>query len=432
MNIIQINTIIYIIFWIIFYHKIRRFNFFMVVWTSYTIGALMSYVALETGFYYEATKEQVLRTATFEPFFFVFLFYIIAIIPFWKVDERKIDLVGVNVNNKIYKTFANANLFLYSIVSVFKTYEMIVMQAFISYAEQYEISKGGEGESLGALLYPNPILEHFSALGGTYCSMMAPLMMLYYLAKIAQTRKINFKISYAIVVTLIPVIAVGVVGASRGAIFFAMFQVSFYYLLIRRYISRGAKRKVFGAGLIALALVVGVSISITESREEAGKQRDTVSSIVNYFGQPTLNASYVYYGKVKSHPMGARLFDKREGDKSKALPFQVYWSNVTGVPTHYFKSFYGDLYIEFGTFAALVFLLLYVSLWNRVVLTNYYKPIYLPFLWIYFHMLIYANFDFEKLTFLRNVWFPFLILFCVLLSRLLKKHKMKQLNTALK
>ena len=422
MNIFLFNSIIYIIIWVFFYYKIRRLNLFMIVWSGFTVTSIMGYIALETGFYLEASKEQVLKNASWEPLLFSLICYLIVIAPFWKVDERKIDLRGVNIKNTIYRIFVKFNIIIYSIISIFKIYEMIVMQAFISYAEQYEISKGGEGLSLGSLLYTNSILEHISALGGTYCNTMSPLMMLFFLAKISQSRKLGFGTSISIFVTLIPVVAVGVVGASRGAIFFAMFQITFYYFLVKQYLNKKTKKSIISLAIIVFSLFLGVSVAITESREESGAQNSTVSSIVNYFGQPILNANYVYYGKVKQHPMGARFIDMRSRDENKNLPYQVYWSWTTGVSTHYFKSLYGDIYIEFGTFIGIVFLLIYSWLWNFIILRNYYKPVFFPFLWFYFYMLIYANFDFEKFSFINNVWFPFLILFCVILSKILKKN----------
>ena len=418
MNIFLLNFIIYTILWLYFFLREKRFNFFMIAWSCFTISALMSFLAIVNDYYYYS-KSTVMVNKSILPLACLLLTNLIISLPIRKVDERRIDLRNISFDMPFFKTFVSFNLFFYTIISIMKAYEALAINTVSSYVEIYEMMNDEESTTmLRDILYSAPILRFLSGVGGNYCPTMAPLMIVYYFAKIVKSKRISLKVSYGIIVTLLPVVLQGVTGASRGMIFFSMFQLLFYYLIIKEYLPKKIKRFIC---IAAIGIVVGfaaISYVITDSRMETRANSKTINEdIMIYFGQPMLNVCY-FHDKIKHHPMGARMLDIREKSGENST-FTDYWNYRTGAEMQLFKTYYGDVFIEFGSFAFL-FIILYTLLWNKIVLKNFYKPMFIPFLWFYFHTLIFAVFNFKKISFM-NIWMIMLIWLCFLINKRSKK-----------
>ena len=397
----------------------------MVVWTGYTVSALMSYIALEGDFYYYK-EETVLRTVTWEPLLFVLIFYLIVSIPIWKVDERNIDFSKINFNNSLFKSFVQFNLIFFVVVSALKIYELTVISSMSSFGELYEFYHDDsiQNRNLVAIIYQNRLLQMISGVGGYYCPTMSPLLVVYYISRIARTHKLDSETILGIIIALIPVLISGVIGASRGSIFFSMFLLLFYYMIIRHYINKSTKRIIVGVAVLVVALFVSISYAITDSRvEERGSSYTAGTDIMMYFGQPMINAGF-YYDKIYYHPKGLRWLDRLYGIRSDnpVISYQDYWNNKTGSEVQLFKTLFGDLYLEFGLIGAFVVVMLTTLMWKKIVIQNYRKPIYMPFLWFYFNILIFGIFNYKIDTF-KGLWFPVFVIFCIMLSSKLKKNK---------
>lgn len=423
-----INFVIYLLLWFIFYKHFKRFNLFMVAWSGYTLSALMSFFLFDLGLYYYsldfANKNNVIG-----PLLCVLATNLIIILPFRKVDEKKINFSEFNTEIPFYKMFIKVNLVFFFIVSIMKIYEASYAGIFISYADIYDmIHDDDESTQLRFLLYSSPILITLSGVGGNYCPTMSPLLMIYFINKIVKQNKLSVVNLLCIIVTLTPVVLQGVINASRGNLFFAVFQLLFYYIIVHHYLSKKIRRSIFVGSLLVLFVLFGVSYNITESRVDNRRSTYTAyEDILVYFGQPMLNVCY-FNDKIKKHPNGSRILDIRNdgGDK---LTFKDYWNCKTGSEIQLFKTLYGDLFLEFGFLGAFIFVLFFSILWDRLVIRNYYKPIYIPFLWMYFNILIYGIFNFNYRILLNSfgTWSCLLIVMCVYINNNSKRKKGKNL-----
>ena len=386
----------------------------MIVWSGYTLSALMSCFAVVNNLYYSSI-DFTYQTTCIAPLFFLLTTNLIISLPFRKIDERKIELTRINTDLPIYKAFVYFSLFFFFIISIMKIYEATAIQTVSSYSDVYQMMNDGDStKMLRDLLYTNSFLRTLSGIGGSYCPTMAPLIIIYLFNKVIKKRELKIETVFCFIITLIPVVLHGVTNASRGGIFFEMFQLLFFYMIIRPYLKKKI-RKIFLIGsILVLTLFWGISYAITESRLETRQGSYTAyEEIMIYFGQPMLNVCY-YQDKIKYHPMGKRFLDIREGGENQT--FKDYWNNKTGAQVQIFKTYYGDVYLEFGLVGAFLFVILYTSAWNSVVLKKYRQPLFIPFVWYYFLTLIFGVFDFKNLFNIYSIWLFILILLCIYIS----------------
>ncbi len=421
MNQFLINFIAYLLLWIVFFSRIRRFNLFMIAWTGFTVSSFLSYLSVINNLYYYSL-DFAFDTSSLETLALVLATNLIISLPLWKVDERKIRLLSINTELPFLRYFVIVNIVFFTIVSVLKIYEVSVIGTITSYSEVYQMMNDDESTMmLRDLLYTNYFLRTLSGIGGSYCPTIAPFILLYFLNKIAKHKKLSSKYLFGITVTLIPVLLQGIANASRGMIFFSMFQVLFYYIIIRHYLRTETRKIIMAGGVLIIVLFFGVTYAITESRVADRRSSYTADDDISiYFGQPMLNACY-FQDKIKYHPWGKRLLDIREGSGS-VQKFRDYWNPRTGSAVHLFKTYYGDLYLEFGLIGAFFFMLMYTGSWDIMVIRKYQNPIYVPFLWHYFHTVIFGIFDFYNPTKLMGIWFILLIILCYYLNMKQKKY----------
>jgi oligosaccharide repeat unit polymerase len=121
---------------------------------------------------------------------------------------------------------------------------------------------------------------------------------------------------------------------------------------------------------------------------------------LRYFGESFPNLGFLFWEKVARHPMGERLFPNFFIDNERLLYNSVdesyqYWMGITGVPVLNFKTYFGDLYIEFGIIGAFIFVV--VSFILMKLFFNRKVTIYsLPILYYYFQLCVFAFAGFTK------------------------------------
>jgi oligosaccharide repeat unit polymerase len=395
----------------------------MVAWTGYTLSAMISCFAVANNYYYH-NLSFVHKESSILPLLCVLIVNLIFSVPFIKVDERKIDILKINIDTPVYKNFVKYSLLLFFVVSILRIYESLALDTVSSYGEIYqEIHDEDSQTLLRDILYSNPLLRILSGAGGVFCSTMAPLMMMYFFKKISIKRKMTIEYMFCIIIIIIPVILQGVINASRGNIFFSLFQLLFYYILIKKYLSKYIRMYISLAALIAVAFFSSISYLITESRVETrGSSYTAFEDVMMYFGQPTLNACY-FQDRVKNHPMGKRMLNIRD-TKNDNSSFRDYWEQKTGAQgqIQLFKTCYGDLYLEFGLVGAFLFIIVYSFIWDKTVIKHFKNPVYIPFLWIYFNSLVYGIFNF-KIVRLTDIWMVLLIIMCIYINSTSKYKK---------
>lgn len=417
MNSLVLNFLLYLITWIFLILKIRRFNLYIFTWTCFTLSSLMSIFAINRGIYYYGV-ESLVDKLSFQPYVLAYIFNLILCYPLYKFDERKINLKSLKLTSSLFSILIKVSFVLCIACSIVKITELAVLNQ-MNFNDIYSDSVSGEF----FWNYSNPILQFLSGLGCSYCVTMAPVFFFYYVSRILNGSNKHMTI-ICIIITLFPSIIQPILGASRGGIFFSVFRLFIYYFIIRKYLTVKQKRSIELLSIVGVVILFSVSMLITEDRWAKHTQSNTkYDPVIEYFGEPNLNLGYVMWDNVKEHPMGQRLLQITPSSYKADNPNLVnqYWSKRTNLQLGLFKSAFGDLYVEFGTLGAFIFIIIYVFIWDKFVFRKYYYYNRLPLVVYYFIIVIYGLFSFKNI--IIDKWFPVLILICIWIGIMVKNKK---------
>lgn len=182
----------------------------------------------------------------------------------------------------------------------------------------------------------------------------------------------------------------GVVGGSRGDMFFSLLEITFYYLLFKDYIGDSIKRKIRNLAIIVLALIVILTMSITTER--FGESNVTVfDSILRYLGEMWPNLGYEYWDRVNEHPYGEFLFSTFGPNEDK---IRIYWFYKTGVHTWWFFTILGRLYFEYGKFLAVLIILFIGSIIKKILDKKLYYLADIGFIVFLYNLCVSSLFNF--------------------------------------
>ena len=118
----------------------------------------------------------------------------------------------------------------------------------------------------------------------------------------------------------------------------------------------------YGLVLCSLGVMFFYILAISVSRAN-GDADVAIDRIFRYFGEPFLNLGLVYWNSTDVHTYGLRFFPKLiewvgglelPDSKYGADALRDFWTRVYGVNMYYFKTFFGDLYMEFGVIGAFI------------------------------------------------------------------------------
>ena len=152
-----------------------------------------------------------------------------------------------------------------------------------------------------------------------------------------------------------------ILQGNRGSIFFSFFSLFFIYTCFSSDIPAKLKKVIYSLVLVALGVLLFYVLMISIYRAK-GDADVAIGRIFRYFGEPFLNLGLVYWNSTDVHTYGVRFFPKFVEFAGIELPDSKYgvdalrefWTRVYGVNMYYFKTLFGDLYMEFGVVGAFI------------------------------------------------------------------------------
>lgn len=152
---------------------------------------------------------------------------------------------------------------------------------------------------------------------------------------------------------LMPPFMVAIMTASRGMIIGEVFQLMLCYSYFEGSYSRKLKKTLIVLCCLILVIFWTYSMLVTQSR--FGKGDDAFSSLVSYFGQPTLVFNS-QTSAITDYALGARFFypwlESFGIDPETILkPIVKSWNPC-------FDTFVGDLYVDFGPIGTIILALI--------------------------------------------------------------------------
>ena len=346
MIVLVINAIVYLFFSFYFYRKDKGWNIFNYLLFYYSIIACLGVLILYTGIYEHVFGNKSNESLSPIPYCLCFITYFILFIPFRKLS-KDVKLIMPQIN--WLDGFMSVWIVVMFAYCILKFYEASISLS-MGFGEVYEL-RHMEGETIFDYS-GNTILKRLRNIGVILQECTVPIVMLYSIYSLRNGGN-KFRLFFLIILCFLPNILDGIGLASRGNIFSVFVKILFFVVLFKNYVTRKTKKYIVIMGLIGTFIMVSYSIIITESRLEDKNSETPIASIERYFGESFPNLGYSFWDKVHYHPMGERLFPESYGYSRKerfdsTRDYHLFWGNKTKVPILNFKTFFGDLYIEFS------------------------------------------------------------------------------------
>ena len=415
MDVFVLNAIIYAVTLIYIYRKRRKTDVYFWLWASYSIIAIMGPIC-ENLRLHETNDVNLGYKVSFIPLVSSYFCTHIILWPFKYFEKWNFN----NVNTNRFKIIVYVSSIPFIIASFFLIVETIAtFQMGLGVA--YELSHEGE-----MLFEYGGFIDKIRGQSLTYARIFQPFMVIYSFSNIINYS--NRKVSIVLLcLSFLPTLLSGIAWGSRGAMFFSVLNILFYFVVFQNYISIKLKRLLLKTGLIIGFLLIVVSVKITNGRSEEGSIVETSAfdNIVRYFGETPLN-SYYFYDKIENHPNGLRFFPEITNEDRKYSSIREYvryWSFRTGCNTALFKGLWLDCYIEFGFIGALIYILLIVMFFYLLFFRHSNKLYSFPFIVFYYsNFAVYGLFSHGFSGRTSHLSFIYLIIITLVISYITHKN----------
>lgn len=388
MNILLVNFFAYLLWDIYTICKEKKLSLYSYILTFFTVIAFLGYFIVETGIYAEQYDHFNFNKVSYEPYILCFITYVIL---FYPLKGLKVELSDNSfLFSKDMKFFVRIWKIFFIIYLLFKIYEFIMTISY-GFANAYD-TRHNLGESL--FTYDNIIAQKINGWGPFLLNATAPIIMCYAFLGLYYHKIKGSETSFLIFLAIVPSILSSMAAGSRGALFMAFFTFAFYILLFWDYIPKRYRNIAFKYGVIFLTVILLFSFIITGDRND-NTSTGSITNILRYFGEAFPNLGNLFYGQVSFHPMGARFFDnilfKNYGGYYTSVDESYqFWTMMTGVHVEVFKTYFGDMYIEFGRNLGMLITLLTTILMKLILRMKKLGICLLPIIYFYFQLCTYA------------------------------------------
>ncbi len=426
MLILICNSLLYWVTFLYFYRK-DKMRISTLLWLYYAVFSTFGVLLLDDGQYFyimgipDGNKR--LQNLSFEPYILLYLTFYLFVTPLRRVIVENFDFSKVGISHASLYKITKACLFL----------EIIYI--LIKIPQVYIISKVGFG-TYHDLVQQNPLIEEQLLYGGglglilklfNYAGRLVnmvfmPTLLIYstymYINKSFPKRMFLWLVGSFIVGLLIR----GIVGGSRGAMFFSVLELFFFYFLFVEYLSPKLKRKIKGIGLSMVSIIILVTIYVSIDRNEGISSSTTSSATVSenifrYFGEMWPNLGLELWDRMKEHPKGEMLFGNLSNETDPNITEKWYYK--TNVHSWWFKTVLGRLYYEYGKLMAMLIIFSIAAVIRKFLNRRTYYLAHMGLIAYIFSFCTVCLFDFVSLSWL----FIFELLSLILLYLILKPHR---------
>ena len=352
---ILLNAIVYVITLLIIMMRERHFSVYVLLWSIYAFTAVMGYVILKTDDW-DYSNPNLGTTVSFLPYVMAYLSLHLISYPFKGYNEANINYTILKPN-KVMDSLCGIMIVSYVFLGLVTGLTAYTVSSTIGFGEAYEMVN--EGASEGTLLR--------EVLGEG---------LFFWIYRIC----------------------------SRGALFFLLFDLLFYFIVFRRIISPHFDVKngliLISVGVLFVVVFISIISSRIENKQGYVTQDDTRHSMMSYMGQSYPNLGAYYYDNINHNINGRRFFpefftpDTESVYEKMKMTRTEYWNMKMGVPMEKFKTFWGDWYIEFGFLGSIAGLLLLYFFFKIICFNHKYRLFAIPILVFYFEkvcMFAFAN-----------------------------------------
>lgn len=320
MVILLTNFLLFLIPTFVILRRDKSFNINLFLLLVYAFFALTAVLVIDADIYTWTYYQRV--DLSIVPYLYFNLCFWLFIIPIWKIDSN---------NLKIFITKQQTNILFFSSIIFFSISIAVNINDALNVADLKE-----------AYLYGSEVrsgMKGWSVNMAKIFSPFANLLVFFFL-----TRDNKNLVKSLILLSLILLegyIRMNNYG-SRGIAFFLFSDIIISYLIFASLISRRVKRVVVAVVVIGLSVFISAILAISEARFGGDRM---INWILSYFSEPFINFGTIFWNSPQFF-YGQFTFGT-EAD----LP-------DTKVPLFLFKTFVGNLYLDFRVVGSILFLIL--------------------------------------------------------------------------
>lgn len=424
MTVLIFNSLLYVLtgLWFKKNYGMIPFTF---LWFFYAFFSIFGVLIVWNNLYFEAFGISNSTPLDIEPYIYNYYCMLALSFPLRRLTGNELTFQYNSLPTNFGK-YAKLVLLLFIVVILWRLFELSLYGNMGFFERHRMITEEGNGISLSDT---SELLGTIAAFTLKLYQVFYPWALFFIFFGITSYRLPSGKALMIFAITLSPYLIGYYISGNRSGMFFILFNLAFFYYLFKPLISKQLNRKIFYACCFLGATLLSFSMDISQERFE-NSSMGTNGSILRYFGEVFPNLGYQYWDKVTNITYGARqftsyfsiFFDFNSSIYSGFNERFNYWSAITGVDTALFKTIFGDLYIEFGTIGALVFVTVLSFILERFTKTHTLSFYNMPLFYYYFAFCTNMIFDFSTLYSSFN--FLQVLIIIVVLGLYSKKHKL--------
>lgn len=363
MQVLIFNALLYIITAAFFYKKDRHFTIRTLIFLLYSIFAIAGIYTIYDGTFFSTFGTYSLTNLDVLPYM---ANYVIVFVLTFSISNINQTDVYKNIRYFNSRTVKNIEIFVIfiSLIYVFMQFEVASILSSYELGEIYQAAH--DGDSL--INFPSRWMNIAYFRTMQILDILYPVIYLIEFAKLTTGKDTKYSITILLLI-LIPRIMGCAIMANRGGIIFNTASFVFFMIVFWKDMPQKAKLIFKNGSILFLALIVSYLAAISISRLGDDKA-EAGNSVLRYFGEAFPNLGLRVWEVSDRYLLGMRTFPtiysffsdipnivtNAEGNGMKHIVFE----QISGFPIINFKTFYGDLYCEWGPLFPFVIISLYL------------------------------------------------------------------------
>lgn len=352
MNVLILNSFFY---WLTSFYYLRKYGMSLIsfLWLYFSIFTIFGVLLMKDDLYFQLQQIDPSEEIHILPYLYIYITFQLITLPLRRINQDSFQYSEDLYNNRLFSKICNF-INTISILYVFVKIVQVIMVMQIGFGAMHELASD-------SIIYPGLVglpMRIINLVGRINNMIIMPIVVYYVINGYVNKR---FSGGYLAKMTspyILGVLLMGFVGGSRGAIFFGLMSLSFFYVLFFKRIPRKVHIRIWVPLILFLIVAYNVAIMIAAYRFDI----DVSDSILSYLGQMWPNANYEVWQQPAYFPMGKRLFPVFFGANTGLDSDD--WFYLTGVKGWLFVTVWGTIYTEFGEYISMLFFLGIFLLFN--------------------------------------------------------------------
>lgn len=362
MNIFFVNILLYLFTFIYFVIKDKRYSLRVVCWGLFSIFSSASFLIIETGIYYQQFGHFAGKNLSIIPFVFNYILIVFLTCGLKDYEKIEIDIHSNAFNRPIIK-YAENLIIIISILYFITVMVAASVLASLNLGDIYDSIHNGEN----VLIFPAQWMNIVYYRSQQLLNISYPFIYIIEFIKISTGQNVR-RSTFVLLLVFIPQVVSCAVMANRAGVVFNIFSFVFFILVFWKHLNLSIKRSIKGGGILFLSFTIMALSAISLSRA-GNNSKDSTFDALRYFGESFPNLAYQIWDVNGNYLMGMRTFPSIYSmfhilpiDLQDANFYErhIFFNDLSGFPIMCFKTFYGDLYCEWGPILPFVFVLVFI------------------------------------------------------------------------